>query len=248
MYNQLSREGRLHAPATRNSEALPTSNHGLALRDTINFGEGQESKRDNGFGKGAWFGHGASTRSMGIASVGTIRFPLTTHERLHRLPNGSNRSHTRSMDHNFHQAAASAVPLTNTAKRRKTHGGMTTASLKYGLNAQGPNGKDLHVSAIKPLDSLAASVDSSSSDASVIEVPNPRPSQNESRVSPQARQHPHKPRTYRLPEVNDRGDERVIEALDAQVFKHIKSALRRFRKTLSKVERMQIATKVRIPL
>ena len=232
-------------------QAFPASNRGLTLRDRMNFGAGQESNNDNGFGIGSLPARGPRTKSLGIASVGTIRFPPSTHGGVPRLQNGISRRPTRLRDQAFQRTSTSiedeSTPLANTAKRRKTHhGGMTTTILNYGLNSQGLNGRDLQATIIQTLDYRAASTTSSSSDATLVEIAHPRPVQNGSQIPSHTRKEPRKPRTYHLSEVPDgRSEERVLEALDTQVFKHVKSALYRFRKTLSKVERLQIATKVR---
>lgn len=248
VYSRVSIERRTRSTTTRRPQAFPASNYGLTLRDGMHFGAGQESNNNNGFGISALPARGPRTKALGIASVGSIRFPPSTHGGAPQLQNGSSRGHIRFREQMIQQTSASigeeSVPVANTAKRRKTHGGMTTFS--YGLNGQGLNGKDIQTNTIQISDFREVSTISSSSDASLVEITRPPPVLNGSRIPSHARKEPPKPQTYRLSQVSDRRpEERVLEALDTQLFKHVKSALQKFRKTLSRVERIQIATKVR---
>lgn len=238
----MPREEPLLANATR---TLPSavSNHGLVIRDGSNFEAGHESKRGNPFGLNPR--REGSTRYSGITS-GSVRFPPSSHGGLGRLHNGR-RTKSKSTEHSFLPVPTSpendSVPLANTAKRRKTTGGMI---LVNGINAQRPNDQDVQINGTQSANSRMGSMSSSSSTASVIILPAPLQTQTESRVPSDSQVQRQKPGVYRLPKVNDRGyEEGIMEALDTQVFRHVKSALRRFRKTLSKVERMQIAAKVR---
>jgi hypothetical protein len=224
--------------ATR-PHALPAPNHGLTLHDGAGFSAVQEPKRNNGLGNCSSPGSKASIR--GIGSPRTKRFPPSTHGGVPSLQNGNGRGHTRLGEHGPQQMN-DEVPLANTAKRRKTHGGLATATASHSLNGEWPIGRDMRASAIRTSISLAASTSSPSSEANMAAITPGQTAQNGHRET----SHSAPPRSYRLSDEPDRNsEERALAALDSQIFRHIRLALQGYRKTIPKAQRHRIFSKVR---
>lgn len=227
-----------------------TANHLAIRRDGTSSGYASKSNGDervivNSLSEGA-----PPSKSSGPAPVGSGRFPPSTHSFIPQYQNGNSRSYPRPSTQSFPQASQD-VPLANTAKRRKTHGEMTSTTPSYRVNnlpttTSGFQAKE--VLQLSQQSSRTLSVSSSSSDSSVVEISPPQNAKNSlrepSHVVPQLQI----PKMPIPPPVTDKkSEEKVLDALDTQVFKHIKSSLQGHRKTLSKAERLRIATKVKTP-
>ena len=248
-HNRIPGVDPLHAPATRPSQVIPAANYGLTLRENNNIGIGQESREDNGFDISSRSETEAGVKFFGSSGPKAVRIPPTSHRGFPQLQNNGNRRHRHQQY--FAQAAFNPrygdVPLANTAKRRKIHGGMTT-SLSYELNAQMSIDGDVQVSATKPIPSREVSTSSSSDSVPRdFEVAPTQLTQNKSRAISELLRAHRDPRISHLPDVITReSEERVIKALEVHVLKHVKTALLEYRKKLSRMERMQIAAKVRM--
>lgn len=224
---------------TRRANALPASNNGLTLQDGASLSAAQEQKRDSGLGIGS--SSGSRGRLRGIGSPRTKRFPPSTHGGVPRLQNGTGQGHTWQGEHGS-QPMDDEIPLANTAKRRKKHGGLAAATASHGLHDRRPTGQVIQTSAIWTPISRAESISSPSSDASITAIESEQPFQNGHREA----SHPAPPRSYRLSDKPDRiSEERALAALDKQIFRHVRIALQGLRKTIPKVQRHRIFSKVR---
>jgi hypothetical protein len=242
------RHGVSQSTSPRAPQTLPISNHGVAIRDSINFGAGQELQRNNGLSFGPERG---PYRSLGMTGAAPIRFALSNHGRVRRLQNIGNRANRRLTEQYFPKLTIRAqgesvlqTNTANTAKRRKTHGEMIATVRGYNLNISESKDAQSHIT--QSISSRATSTASASSSPSVIEIVSSLPTQSKSRVSPRILNQPGKDQAYSSAKAtNPESDNRMLYVLENQVFKHITSALHRFRKKLSKAERNAIGTRVR---